>query len=74
MEPISIWVFTMIAAGLGVGLSLTGKKKPAEEKSAPVVKTVKHQEAAPVEAEATTDAVIDAEKEKAIDELIANKN
>ncbi|MEI6437210.1 MAG: hypothetical protein WCO69_00495 [Candidatus Omnitrophota bacterium] len=77
MEPLSIWAFTVIAAALGIGLSVTGKNKKdkapkaeatPEVKSAPLVKSSR-----PVQTEQTTE-VFDADKEKAIDDLIAGKN
>ena len=75
MEPLSIWAFTVIAAALGVGLTVMGKAKAggccaSKPKSDPAVKSAQHQ-TAPVE---KITEVFDAEKEKAIDALIADKN
>ncbi|MBF0386931.1 MAG: hypothetical protein HQL20_03650 [Candidatus Omnitrophica bacterium] len=84
MEPFSIWAFTAIAAAVGVGLSLTGKKpakvdsvEPVGRKAAQpaaVTRTTRPQAPVPVERADNAPVVIDVEKEKAIDALIANQD
>jgi len=79
MEPFSIWAFTVVAAALGVGLTLAGNKKKSDKsgqaapsaapKSAPVARPVR-----PPAAAKEAGDVFDAEKEKAIDALIAERD
>lgn len=85
MEPLSIWAFTLIAAALGIGFTVAGKKKSggccSTPKVDPVVKVVIKSEAERHPGakgrgitESRVESLFDAEKEKAIDDLIADKN